>query len=110
MLLAVLVGVIVPIFVGNFSDWLEKAFIFLVVSCPCALVISVPLTYFCAIGKASSQGILIKGSNYLDVMAKVNLLATDKTGTLTKGEFKVSKVTAENISKEELVNLAASAE
>ena len=110
VLLAVLVGVIVPIFVGNFSGWLEKAFIFLVVSCPCALVISVPLTYFCAIGKASSQGILIKGSNYLDVMAKVNLLATDKTGTLTKGEFKVSKVTAENISKEELVNLAASAE
>ena len=110
VLLAVLVGVIVPIFVGNFSGWLEKAFIFLVVSCPCALVISVPLTYFCAIGKASSQGILIKGSNYLDVMAKVNLLATDKTGTLTKGEFKVSKVTAENISKEELINLAASAE
>ncbi len=110
VLLAVLVGVIVPIFVGDFSGWLEKAFIFLVVSCPCALVISVPLTYFCAIGKASSQGILIKGSNYLDVMAKVNLLATDKTGTLTKGEFKVSKVTAENISKEELINLAASAE
>ena len=110
VLLAVLVGVIVPIFVGNFSGWLEKAFIFLVVSCPCALVISVPLTYFCAIGKASSQGILIKGSNYLDVMSKVNLLATDKTGTLTKGEFKVSKVTAENISKEELINLAASAE
>ncbi|MBO5098615.1 MAG: cadmium-translocating P-type ATPase [Clostridia bacterium] len=110
VLLAVLVGVIVPIFAGNFSGWLEKAFIFLVVSCPCALVISVPLTYFCAIGKASSQGILIKGSNYLDVMAKVNLLATDKTGTLTKGEFKVSKVTAENISKEELINLAASAE
>ena len=110
VLLAVLVGVIVPIFVGNFSGWLEKAFIFLVVSCPCALVISVPLTYFCAIGKASSQGILIKGSNYLDVMARINLLATDKTGTLTKGEFKVSKVTAENISKEELINLAASAE
>ena len=110
VLLAVLVGVIVPIFVGNFLGWLEKAFIFLVVSCPCALVISVPLTYFCAIGKASSQGILIKGSNYLDVMSKVNLLATDKTGTLTKGEFKVSKVTAENISKEELINLAASAE
>ena len=110
VLLAVLVGVIVPIFVGNFLGWLEKAFIFLVVSCPCALVISVPLTYFCAIGKASSQGILNKGSNYLDVMSKVNLLATDKTGTLTKGEFKVSKVTAENISKEELINLAASAE
>lgn len=110
VLLAVLVGVIVPIFAGDFSKWLEKAFIFLVVSCPCALVISVPLTYFCAIGKASSQGILIKGSNYLDAMAKVNILATDKTGTLTKGEFKVSRVTAENMSIEDLINFAASAE
>ena len=110
VILAILVGIIVPIFAGNFSAWLEKAFIFLVVSCPCALVISVPLTYFCAIGKASSKGILIKGANYLDIMAKINLLATDKTGTLTKGEFKVCNITAEKITKEELINYAASAE
>lgn len=107
---ALVIGVVVPIFSGGFSEWLEKAFIFLVVSCPCALVISVPLTYFCAIGKASSEGILIKGSNYLDVMAKINLLAVDKTGTLTTGKFQVYKVTPENIDEETLINLTASAE
>lgn len=110
VIFAITVGLIIPIFAGDFTKWLEKAFIFLVVSCPCALVISVPLTYFCAIGKASSKGVLIKGSNYLDVMAKINLLAVDKTGTLTKGEFKVCNVTAENMSKDELINIAASAE
>ena len=110
VLCALIIGVVVPIFAGAFSSWLEKAFIFLVVSCPCALVISVPLTYFCAIGKASSEGILIKGSNYLDVMAKINLLAVDKTGTLTTGNFQVCKVNAENISETDLINLTASAE
>ncbi len=110
VIFAITVGLIIPIFAGDFTKWLEKAFIFLVVSCPCALVISVPLTYFCAIGKASSKGVLIKGSNYLDVMAKINLLAVDKTGTLTKGEFKVCNVTAENMSKDALINIAASAE
>ena len=110
VLCAIVIGIVVPIFSGDFPSWLEKAFIFLVVSCPCALVISVPLTYFCAIGKASSEGILIKGSNYLDVMAKINLLAVDKTGTLTTGKFQVCKVTTENICEEELINLTASAE
>ena len=110
VILAILIGIVVPIFVGDFQIWLEKALIFLVVSCPCALVISVPLTYFCAIGKASADGVLIKGSNYLDVMSEVNLVAMDKTGTLTKGKFSVTKVCSEKMSSEKLVNLAAAAE
>ena len=110
VILSIIIGVVVPAFVGNFTAWLEKAFVFLVVSCPCALVISVPLTYFCAIGKASTDGVLIKGSNYLDVMSKINLVAMDKTGTLTKGKFFVTNVYSEKYDNDELINITASVE
>lgn len=83
-----------PIFVGNFSLWLSRALIFLVVSCPCALVISVPLTFFGGIGGASRRGILVKGSNYMDALAKVDTVVFDKTGTLTHGEFAVETIHA----------------
>lgn len=108
--LAVVIGLIVPVFAGSFSLWLEKAFIFLVVSCPCALVISVPLTYFCAIGKASTEGVLIKGSNYLDIMSKINMIAMDKTGTLTKGKFEVTVAETVNMNQQEFLEIVASAE
>jgi Cd2+/Zn2+-exporting ATPase len=94
-----------------FADCLYRALVFLVVSCPCALVISVPLTYFSAIGAASRKGILMKGSNFLEALSKAGIFIFDKTGTLTKGVFKVSRVLPENgFSEEELLNYAASAE
>ena len=80
----------------------------LVISCPCALVISIPLGYFGGIGRASRRGILVKGSNYLDALTKVKTVVFDKTGTLTKGEFKVSEIVVKNgFDKEELLRLAA---
>jgi Cd2+/Zn2+-exporting ATPase len=75
-----------------FNEWLYRALVFLVISCPCALVISIPLGYFGGIGAASRHGILFKGSNYLDLMTKVNTVVMDKTGTLTEGVFKVQEV------------------
>ena len=90
--------------------WLEKGLIFLVVSCPCALVVSVPLSYFCGIGNASKKGILIKGSNYIEAISKTKAAVFDKTGTLTKGEFKVNKVEPVGMTEEELMDIAASAE
>lgn len=95
---------------GIISTWLLRACTFLVVSCPCALVISVPLGFFGGIGAASRQGILVKGSNYLEMMSKVDTIVFDKTGTLTKGEFKVSKVIARNMRAEELLETVAHAE
>lgn len=92
-----------------FNDWLYRALIFLVVSCPCALVISIPLGYFGGIGAASRNGILFKGSNYLDLMTKVNIVVMDKTGTLTKGVFKVQQVVTE-LDKEEFIALLAALE
>src|SRR6185312_7114320 len=82
------------LFVANylFTEWLYKALVFLVISCPCALVISIPLGYFGGIGLASRNGILFKGSNYLDVMTEINTVVMDKTGTLTKGVFKVQQI------------------
>lgn len=99
-------------FVDNyvFNDWLYRALIFLVISCPCALVISIPLGYFGGIGAASRNGILFKGSNYLDLMTKVNQVVMDKTGTLTKAVFKVQEVESYDISKEEWLPLAAALE
>ncbi|HET8810148.1 MAG TPA: heavy metal translocating P-type ATPase [Flavobacteriaceae bacterium] len=100
-------------FVENyvFQDWLYRALVFLVVSCPCALVISIPLGYFGGIGAASKNGILFKGANYLDLMTKINAVVFDKTGTLTLGVFEVQKVeTAQNIEKEELVAITAALE
>lgn len=93
-----------------FSDWLYRALIFLVISCPCALVISIPLGYFGGIGAASHNGILFKGSNFLDLMTKVNTVVVDKTGTLTKGVFKVQKVYSPTLSEEDFIALLASLE
>ena len=111
---ALLLAVIPPLLFGySFSDWIERACIFLIVSCPCALVISVPLGFFGGIGAASKIGVLIKGSSYLEAVSEVKTVVFDKTGTLTKGEFKVSRVlpnTAAGFSAEELLRLAAHAE
>lgn len=117
--LALLLGVLPPLFMGKFdswnvywtewSVWLRRAMMFLFVSCPCALVISVPLGFFGGIAAASKRGILIKGSNYLEMLAKVNAVAFDKTGTLTKGNFAVTKVYPEE-KRQEILKLAAIAE
>lgn len=93
-----------------FSDWLYRALVFLVISCPCALVISVPLGYFGGIGLASKNGILFKGSNYLDVMTQIDTVVMDKTGTLTKGVFEVQKIDATQTTPEELLAYAAALE
>lgn len=100
------------LFVSNyvFSDWLYRALVFLVISCPCALVISIPLGYFGGIGLASRNGILFKGSNYLDVMTKTDTVVMDKTGTLTKGVFKVQEVKAVDLDEKELIKLTAAIE
>ncbi len=108
---AVLLVVLPPLVTGDsFAVWLEKACIFLVVSCPCALVISVPLSFFGGIGAASKLGVLVKGSNYLEAMAEVSAIVFDKTGTLTKGEFKVTEILPQVGTKEELLSLAAHGE
>ena len=93
-----------------FADWLHRGLVFLVVSCPCALVVSVPLSFFGGIGGASRKGILIKGSSYLELLSKVDTIVFDKTGTLTKGSFSVSKIVSETLPEEELLQLAAAAE
>lgn len=111
-LLAVLL-VVLPYFIVTdyvFKDWLYRGLVFLVISCPCALVVSIPLGYFGGIGLASKNGILFKGSNFLDVMTKVDAVVMDKTGTLTKGVFEVQKVVANNFDEKELVLLAAAIE
>ncbi len=93
-----------------FNDWFYRALVFLVISCPCALVVSIPLGYFGGIGLASRNGILFKGSNFLDVVTKVNVVVMDKTGTLTKGVFKVQEIIAKDFDKDELVKLTAALE
>ncbi len=93
-----------------FNTWFYRALVFLVISCPCALVVSIPLGYFGGIGLASRNGILFKGGNFLDVMTKINTVVMDKTGTLTKGVFKVQQVVGENITKEELIQYASAIE
>lgn len=108
---AVLLAVLPPLISGcGWIQWLQRALIFLVVSCPCALVISVPLSFFGGIGGASKRGILIKGANYTEVLAKVGTVVFDKTGTLTKGVFKVTAVHPESMSEAELLDVAAAAE
>lgn len=102
---------IYPEFTFVFNDWLYRALVFLVISCPCALIISIPLGYFGGIGTASRQGILFKGSNYLDVISKVNTIVFDKTGTLTKGVFEIQSISSgTSLSEEELIKLIASIE
>lgn len=112
--LAVILALIPPIlsgdFAGNISTWLIRALTFLVVSCPCALVISVPLTFFGGIGGASAKGILIKGGQYMEALANAGTVIFDKTGTLTKGNFEVTAVHPSNISEDELIRLAVLAE
>lgn len=105
VLLSLMVGIVLPIFIGNFSLWFYRALVFLVISCPCALVVSIPLGYFGGIGRASRHGILIKGGNYLDALTKVNKIIVDKTGTLTKGTFTVEKINSTD-SEEELIEAA----
>lgn len=108
---AALLAVVPPIVLGGgFSDWIQRACIFLVISCPCALVISVPLGFFGGIGAASRIGVLVKGSNFLEAMSEVSTIVFDKTGTLTKGEFKVTEIYANNKTKQEVLKMAAYAE
>ena len=111
---AIALAVVPPLLSGHFAavfaDWLYRALMFLVVSCPCALVISVPLTFFGGIGGASRKGILIKGSNYMDVLAKVKTMVFDKTGTLTEGQFAVTAVHPDSCDERRLLHLAAHVE
>lgn len=94
----------------NFSSWIYRALIFLIISCPCALVISIPLSFFAGIGSASKNGILVKGSNYMEVLSNVDQVIFDKTGTLTKGTFEVTAVHPENLSEKELLHIASHVE
>lgn len=112
VIIAVFLAVIPPLLIKTevFSVWLYRALSFLVVSCPCALVISVPLSFFGGIGGASKIGILVKGSNYLEALSKAEIVVFDKTGTLTEGTFEVQEVNGVNISKEELIRIVAHAE
>ncbi|MBR3990345.1 MAG: HAD-IC family P-type ATPase, partial [Bacteroidales bacterium] len=105
--LAVLVAVVPSLITGEWATWIYRGLMFLVVSCPCALVISVPLTFFGGLGGASRKGILIKGSNYMDQLAKLRTVVFDKTGTLTEGVFEVTAVHPEVIDETELLHLAA---
>ena len=107
---AVLLAVIPPLFVGGWADWVHRALIFLVISCPCALVISIPLSFFGGIGGASRRGILVKGSNYLEALANVDTMVFDKTGTLTRGVFAVTAVHPAELDEARLLELAALAE
>ena len=110
--IALFLAILPPLFISNqsFSDWIYRALSFLVVSCPCALVISIPLSFFSGIGGASKMGILIKGSNYLEALSNVETIVFDKTGTLTKGIFEVQRVKPAGISEEELLKMAAYSE
>ena len=112
VIIAIFLALIPPLIIKNatFSDWLYRALSFLVVSCPCALVISIPLSFFGGIGGASKNGILIKGSNYLEALSNLETVVFDKTGTLTEGVFKVQKINSIGISDEDLLEIAAYAE
>ncbi len=107
---ALLIAVVPTLIAGNFSVWLKRALIFLVVSCPCALVISVPLSYFAGIGNAARRGILIKGSDHLETLSKAEKFVFDKTGTITEGIFKVTSIKPNGIDEKELLEVAAAAE
>lgn len=112
VIIAIFLAVIPPLVIkgAEFKDWLYRALTFLVVSCPCALVISIPLGFFGGIGGASKKGILVKGSNYLEALSKTEIVVFDKTGTLTEGVFEVQKIETEGISREELIRYASYAE
>lgn len=110
--LAILIAVVPSIFIKDalFSTWFYRALVFLVVSCPCALVVSVPLGFFAGIGGASKKGVLVKGSNYLELLKDLETVVFDKTGTLTEGVFTVTEINTNNIQKEKLIEVAAMAE
>ena len=112
VVIAAILAVIPPLFIpgANFADWIYRALSFLVVSCPCALVISIPLSFFGGIGGASKMGVLIKGSNYLEALSNTEIMVFDKTGTLSKGVFAVQTVKPIGVSKEELLKIVAYAE
>ena len=112
VILAVLLSVIPPLLIENalFADWFERALIFLVISCPCALVVSVPLSFFSAIGAISKKGVLVKGANYIERLTEIKNMVFDKTGTLTYGVFEVTNIESKELSKEELLKYAAYSE
>mgnify|MGYP005769033895 CR=1 FL=1 len=112
VLIAVVLAIVPPLIVegASFQDWLYRALSFLVVSCPCALVISIPLSFFGGIGGASKMGVLVKGSNYLEALSNAEIMAFDKTGTITEGVFEVQNIEPVGIGKEELLKIAAYAE
>ena len=107
---ALITAFVPPLFLGSFASWFKRALIFLVISCPCALVISVPMSFFASVGCASRHGILIKGANYLELLGKLETIVFDKTGTLTEGNFKLTEIFNQNCTKDELIKLAAAAE
>lgn len=108
--IALVVGVVLPIFLGNWLEYIYRALIFLVISCPCAIIISVPLTYFTGLGLSAKNGIMIKGANYLDELCKTNKILLDKTGTLTYGRFFVDSVVAIDIEEDKFIEYSAYAE
>lgn len=111
VIIAIILGTVIPFIIdGNYGEWIYRALSFLVVSCPCALVISIPLSFFGGIGGASKIGVLIKGSNYLEMLSSVDTMLFDKTGTLTKGIFSIQKVNAIDISESKLLEIVAYAE
>mgnify|MGYP000039039631 CR=1 FL=1 len=111
VILAAILAILPPILLGGgWTEWIRRGFVFLVVSCPCALVISIPLTFFGGIGAASKRGVLVKGSNYLEALANTETVVFDKTGTLTEGIFEVQDIYAEGIEKDELLRIVAHAE
>ena len=107
VVLAILIVIIPVMFGGNFNDWLYKALVFLVTACPCALVISVPLGFFCGIGRSSKEGVLVKGSDGLEKLSKLEAILFDKTGTITEGKFEVREIVSNEVSQDELLKLAA---
>ncbi|PHO08602.1 cadmium-translocating P-type ATPase [Malaciobacter canalis] len=112
VVLAALLAILPPLLIedAQFADWIERALIFLVISCPCALVVSIPLSFFSAIGAVSKRGVLVKGANYIEKLTEIQNIIFDKTGTLTHGVFEVTNINSKYISKEELLKFAAYAE
>ena len=111
VLAALIVGIGIPMIFGDFKLWFGRALIFLVISCPCALVLSVPLTFFSSIGLASKRGILIKGGNYLEKLKDTEAVVFDKTGTLTKGKFKIEKINcSKSFSENEVLEIGKAGE
>ncbi len=113
VIMAILLAFIAPLLLqGSFSTWIERSLTFLVISCPCALVISIPLSFFCAIGVLSKKAILVKGSKFIELLSKINVIVFDKTGTLTKGKFEIAKIESKSneVSDSEVLKVAASIE